>query len=1050
MLADASSSPTSLGEEGRSLKKRRVGGRVVMKGAQDELVVQQSAASETAGDTEGEARKLLKSQQQTAYDDSGDSDGSDLAWEEIDLQDRLKDEESTPEPQELNLVLGAPDNSSTKISLQRRKPLTSEERKLRLDVHKMHLLSLLAHVYLRNYWCNDAEVQKALGKLLPKKTLAYLDDDESQSQFQRSRSCMDGLEQASDIFRSRFKITARGMSRSYWAEDAEHLAQVGTGSSSFLRLAYTTVQAMGPFQCQIPSDIDLPTQKSDFRTTAKTLQASRDIGAQLFCALLRSAGVEARLVCSLQPLPFTAAAKGATPLKPRPSIRVSYPDTRIGISDEESGADAGSDSSVRTAASTTTNGSVSRIRSKLATGLGRSQPAAPDSRLSTSSRPAPTPKRKPIRESPYPIYWVEAFNVAVQKWVPVDPLVTKSIAKFSKFEPPASDTDNSMTYVIAFEDDGSARDVTRRYAKAYNAKTRKARVEITKGGEKWWRRILRIYQRVFDQDRDQVEDAEMSRKEEAEGMPRNVQDFKNHPYYALERHLRRNEVVHPKREVGKVAVGRPSADGRKALEPVFRRRDVHMVKSADSWYRLGREIKTGEQPLKRVQPRQKRQIVSDGEASEDNENAGTAMYAAFQTKVYVSPPVVRGIIPKNSFGNLDVYVPSMVPPGAVHISHQDTARAARLIGVDYADAVTGFEFKGRFGTAVVRGAVVAREYQEAVEEVIRGFEHERIEAEESRRSLEALRMWKRLLTGLRIRERIEGYEIEGEQDAVREQMRHVEEDMDEDEGGGFLHDRNADEIAEPTASRTFEALPNYDDDEGGGFVDESLDEGDQEVKKDSEEPVARHTLVTAELARALGSAKSFFEENKDNGNGDEDAEEAMHDIETKIDGEAAYRDEAAHAAAHLPDSEIIDANARMENNRESLSQLSNFGHGLAEYELEEAKVLQQIYESQSKDTMSDPRDNGKEDNAVEALPTLERSLSQAASNDMDEVEQTHFPETGKAFASPEPESKVGQVQLPDTANTPEPESEADKGSLLSEDPSDEDAEPEWISQFQAE
>ena len=38
---------------------------------------------------------------------------------------------------------------------------------------------------------------------------------------------MEGLEQASDIFRAKFKITARGMSRSYWAEDAEHLAEVG-------------------------------------------------------------------------------------------------------------------------------------------------------------------------------------------------------------------------------------------------------------------------------------------------------------------------------------------------------------------------------------------------------------------------------------------------------------------------------------------------------------------------------------------------------------------------------------------------------------------------------------------------------------------------------------------------------------------------------------------------------------------------------------------------------------------------------------------------------
>ena len=75
-------------------------------------------------------------------------------------------------------------------------------------------------------------------------------------------------------------------------------------------------------------------------------------------------------------------------------------------------------------------------------------------------------------------------------------------------------------------------------------------------------------------------------------MPRNVQDFKNHPRYALERHLRKNQVIHPRTEIGKVAAGKSSsADGSKKLEPIYRRRDVHTVRSADGWYRLGRDIR---------------------------------------------------------------------------------------------------------------------------------------------------------------------------------------------------------------------------------------------------------------------------------------------------------------------------------------------------------------------------------------------------------------------------------------------------------------------------
>lgn len=146
-----------------------------------------------------------------------------------------------------------------------------------------------------------------------------------------------------------------------------------------------------------------------------------------------------------------------------------------------------------------------------------------------------------------------------------------------------------MSYVLAFEEDGSARDVTKRYVKAYNAKTRRERVEMTNGGERWWRRVMKMYRRRHHMDRDQLEDAELATKEAAEPMPKNVQDFKGHPYYALERHLKRHEVIHPKREVGKIGAGRASSTN--FLEPIYRRRDVHIVKSADKWYRSGREIK---------------------------------------------------------------------------------------------------------------------------------------------------------------------------------------------------------------------------------------------------------------------------------------------------------------------------------------------------------------------------------------------------------------------------------------------------------------------------
>lgn len=51
---------------------------------------------------------------------------------------------------------------------------------------------------------------------------------------------------------------------------------------------------------------------ADFCAATTALEGSRDTGAQLFCAMLRAAGVDVRLVCSLQLLPFAAATAQGT------------------------------------------------------------------------------------------------------------------------------------------------------------------------------------------------------------------------------------------------------------------------------------------------------------------------------------------------------------------------------------------------------------------------------------------------------------------------------------------------------------------------------------------------------------------------------------------------------------------------------------------------------------------------------------------------------------------------------------------------------------------
>lgn len=210
-------------EEGpRSLKRRRTAVN-----AKAEAIRSTSPASVVSVEPMG------KLPAQTTFDDSDHSGGSDVDWEDIDLQ---KDDEGNKAPQPadsganvggISVVIGGEQAKTTGTSQSKRLPSTAVEKKKRLDVHKMHVCCLLAHVYTRNAWCNDESVQARLRPLLGARVESYLNPDEKMSQFQRSRSFMDGLQQASDLWKASFRITTRGLRRPLWALSADQLLTVG-------------------------------------------------------------------------------------------------------------------------------------------------------------------------------------------------------------------------------------------------------------------------------------------------------------------------------------------------------------------------------------------------------------------------------------------------------------------------------------------------------------------------------------------------------------------------------------------------------------------------------------------------------------------------------------------------------------------------------------------------------------------------------------------------------------------------------------------------------
>ncbi|KWU42458.1 Rad4-domain-containing protein [Rhodotorula sp. JG-1b] len=357
-----------------------------------------------------------------------------------------------------------------------------------------------------------------------------------------------------------------------------------------------------------------------------------------------------------------------------------------------------------------------------------------------------------------PAQWVEAYTRYNKEWIVVDP-VRKRMRCAKLMEPPRAaarggGAGNVLAYVVAYEEDGSARDVTPRYARAFVNVTLKSRVPTSSkvrkenGGSDWFAGMIAPFGRGFKLNRDVEEEEELWHRQANAPMPTSIGGFKSHPNYVLEQHLHRDEALRP---------GSKSLGLFKGEFTIFRRSDVVNVRSTENWYRTGRVVKSNEIPMKFVKQRavtihQRREEelakMDGGEVDEQ------PLYAEEQTETYIPPPVVDGKVPKNNFGNIDLFVPSMLPAGAVHLRSKYAAKCAKELGIDYGEAIMGFEFRQRRALPVISGIVVAQEHEDTLRAAVATLEQSTYERELAKQQDRVLKRWKKLIQGLRIRQRL--------------------------------------------------------------------------------------------------------------------------------------------------------------------------------------------------------------------------------------------------------------------------------------------------------
>lgn len=217
----------------------------------------------------------------------------------------------------------------------------------------------------------------------------------------------------------------------------------------------------------------------------------------------------------------------------------------------------------------------------------------------------------------------------------------------------------------------------------------------------------------------------------------------------------------------------------------------------------------------------------DNNGSRSDNTTLTGLYSVEQTELYVPPPIIDGKVTRNAYGNIDVYVPSMVPEGGVLLRYPHIDVAAKMVGIDYANAVTGFDFGGtsskgakidrgkRNGGRVaaaarIDGIVIATEYEEAVRAVYEQMVEEQEEENKEMTIARALMTWRRYLTALRIKTRLERQHGKVDDLELMEGSHTITEATEQEEGG-FLPDDDA------NISVKLEGEPDHG---GGGFIDE--------------------------------------------------------------------------------------------------------------------------------------------------------------------------------------------------------------------------------------
>ena len=132
--------------------------------------------------------------------------------------------------------------------------------------------------------------------------------------------------------------------------------------------------------------------------------------------------------------------------------------------------------------------------------------------------------------------------------------------------------------------------------------------------------------------------------------------------------------------------------------------------SRRAWLKEGRVVKIGEKPYKVTTAKVKVDRMSGQKLADQSVD----LFGNWQTENYEPPKAENGIVPRNEYGNVELFKPWMLPKGTIHVPIQGLNKVAKKLQIDCAPALVGWEYTNGFMRPLYDGYVICEEAQDFI------------------------------------------------------------------------------------------------------------------------------------------------------------------------------------------------------------------------------------------------------------------------------------------------------------------------------------------------